>query len=307
LVRFNRPWVHFIALGLLLFYLQLTLFPAPKPVVGPLGEGRLQALQQAWVTSTGQLPTAEQQARLTAAELDKDMLFQRAIGLDLHLQDVVVYQTLLRAMSFLRLAEGKTEAEIYTSALDMRLHLSDVVVKRRLISVMEKMLLTADPPQPIGEQELLTEFEARREELRRPPRFSIEHLYFKPEDSAKVEAAVAAIAAGDLMPVETRGMGSSFLPGYRFSRQTPPQLARHFGADFAANLQAADPQPARWHGPLRSAYGLHYVWVSAIEPARDATLDEVRRQLRRDLEYRAKAAALQAGIAALRKAYEVRL
>ena len=100
-------------------------------------------------------------------------------------------------------------------------------------------------------------------------------------------------------------MSSPFLPGYQFMRQTPDQLARHFGAAFVKNLQQLDPQPGAWRGPVRSTYGLHYVWVSELEPERDATPEEVRGQLLRDLESRAKAAALQESIAAMRENYEV--
>jgi hypothetical protein len=107
LSRLNRPWLHFIVLGSLLFYLQGVLFPEPKPVIGPLGEARLEALQQQWFASTGRLPKDEQMARMVAAELDRDMLFQRAIELELHLYDTVVYQRLLRNMRFLQLAEGE--------------------------------------------------------------------------------------------------------------------------------------------------------------------------------------------------------
>ena len=64
-------------IGALLFYLQGKLFPEPKPVIGPLGEARIEALQQQWFASVGRLPTAEQQARMVRAELDRDMLFRR--------------------------------------------------------------------------------------------------------------------------------------------------------------------------------------------------------------------------------------
>jgi hypothetical protein len=52
---------------------------------------------------------------------------------------------------------------------------------------------------------------------------------------------------------------------------------------------------------------LHYVWVTALEPARDAQLEEVERQLRRDLESRARSQALQSATASLRADYTVRL
>ena len=51
----NRPWVHFIVLGSLLYYLQGVFFPQPKPVIGPLNDARIEALQQQWFASTGRL------------------------------------------------------------------------------------------------------------------------------------------------------------------------------------------------------------------------------------------------------------
>ena len=307
LARLNRPWMHFIVLGALLYYLQGVFFPEPKPVVGPINESRLEALQQQWFSSTGRMPTAEQQARMVAAELDRDMLFQRAIELELYLYDTVVYQRLLRNMRFLNMGEGKTDQELYEQALEMRLHLGDEVVKRRLIQVMEQLMLAANPPARVTEEALAAEFDKRREELRRPPRYSIEHLYFNRDREGEIDAVIGKIQEQQLSAQEAREMSSPFLPGYRFTRQSPDQLARHFGAAFVRNLEETDPQAGTWRGPVRSTYGLHYVWVSEVEPERDATLEEVRGLLLRDLESRARTAALRESIAALRERYEVRL
>ena len=305
LARLNRPWMHFIVLGCLLYYLQGVLFPEPKPVLGPLDGARLETLRQQWFASTGRLPTPEQLDRMVNAELDRDMLFQRALSLDIHLYDTVVYQRLLRNIGFLQLGEGKTQQEQFEQALEMRLHLGDEVVKRRLIQVMEQLMLSFNPPKQPTEEEIVAEFEARREELRRPPKFSIEHIYFNAEREAEADAAVAAITAQQLGPEAALEFSSPFLPGYRFTRQSPDQLARHFGSAFVTNLEQADPRPGSWVGPIRSTYGLHYVWVSEMEAGRDATLEEVRGQLLRDLESRATAAALQESIDAMREDYEV--
>jgi hypothetical protein len=302
----KRPWLHFIVLGSLLFYLQGVVFPEPKPMLGPLSEARMEALQQQWFASVGRLPTPEQTARMVEAELDRDMLFQRALELKLHLYDTVVYQRLLLNMRFLQMGEEKTEEELYKQALDMRMHLGDEVIKRRMIQVMEQLLLAANPPHEPTEEEIVAEFEQRREELRRAPRYSIEHIYFNREREAEAESVIAKINEQKLTPTQARELSSPFLPGYQFTAQTPDQLARHFGGSFVENLQKFDPQPGQWVGPVRSTYGLHYVWVSALEPARDATLDEVRLQLLRDLESRAKEAALRNSINAMRQNYEIR-
>ena len=87
---------------------------------------------------------------------------------------------------------------------------------------------------------------------------------------------IAKIEAEQLDASTARQYSSPFLPGYRFSRQSPDQLARHFGAAFVLNLQQAQPVAGQWSGPIQSTYGKHYVFVSDIEPARDATLDGQR-------------------------------
>ena len=306
LARLNKPWLHFIVLGIVFYKLQSTIFPEPKPSVGPLNEARLEALQQQWFATTGRLPSATQKARMIAAELDRDMLFQRALELNLHLYDTVVYQRLVRNMHFLQMGEGKSERELYEEALDMRLHLGDEVVKRRLIQIMEQLLLAGNPPAQPTEEQILAEFAARSEELRRPTRYSLEHLYFNRDREPEVESVIATVQQENLTAQDARRLSSPFLPGYEFRRQTPDQLARHFGAGFVLNLETAGPRPGEWTGPIRSTYGLHYVWVSAIEPEREAQLEEVRLQLRRDLESRARSAALQWAIETLRAHYEVR-
>ena len=225
---------------------------------------------------------------------------------ELHLYDTVIYQRLLRNMRFLGLGEDMSDDEAYEMALDMRLHLGDEVVKRRLIQVMEQLMLAANPPAPPTEAAIAAEFEARREELRRPPRYTIEHIYFNREREDAVESVINTIQREQLDVAAARQFSSPFLPGYRFSSQTPDQLARHFGAAFVLNLQQANPSAGAWVGPVRSTYGLHYVWVEALEPAREATLEEVRAQLVRDLEARARAEALQDSIDSLREMYEVR-
>jgi hypothetical protein len=305
LARLNRPWLHFIVLGIVLFKVQALLFPEPKPVIGPINGARLEALQQQWFSTAGRLPTESQRARIIAAELDRDMLFQRALELNLHLYDTVVYQRLVRNMNFLQMGEGKTEGELYEQALDMRLHLGDEVVKRRLIQVMEQLLLASSPPAEPTLALIEAEFAVRKEELRRPPRYSIEHIYFAREREGDVESVIEKIHSENLDAREARRLSSPFLPGYVFRRQTPDQLARHFGASFVANLEQANPIAQQWTGPIQSTYGLHYVWVSDIEAAREAELEEVRLQLTRDLESRARTQALQSSIEALRDDYEV--
>lgn len=39
------------------------------------------------------------------------------------------------------------------------------------------------------------------------------------------------------------------------------------------------PSGDRWAGPVKSGYGLHLVYISNFDPARDPSLDEVRQRV----------------------------
>ena len=301
----SRPWLHFLVLGSCLFFFQRWLNPPPLPVVGPLAESRVEGLKRQWFSTTGRLPADAQLQAMIVAELDREILFREALDLDIHLYDPVVRQRLIRNMHFLRLGEDKTEEELYKQALRMELHLGDEVVKRRLIQVMEQLLLSRYPPPVPTAQDIAAAFEQRREELRRPPRYSIEHLFFHRDRTAEATAVRERIEAEGLSATEAREFSSPFLPGYRFLAQSPAQLARNFGAGFVLNFETAGPAAGQWLGPVESTYGLHLVWVEAVELARDARLDEVEAQLQRDLELERRRTALREAVAGLRKNYEV--
>ena len=282
LARLNRPWVHFVAIGVLLFWLQGKLFPEPKPVVGPLAKERIEALQQQWFSSVGRPPSEEQLQRMIDAELDRDMMFQRAVEMDMHLYDPVVYQRLLRNMHFLRLGEGKSEEELYEQALEMRLHLGDEVVKRRLIQVMEQVMLASNPPAQPTEEQVAAEFAARKEELRRPPRYSIEHIYFNRDRRgeaalADAERLRARLAAGE-EGLDLAELGDRLpLPG-KYSNVPADKVARRFGSTFAERL--ADLPVDRWAGPIESGYGWHLVQVDSRTSERVPHFDAITAEVR---------------------------
>lgn len=303
----NRPWLHFLALGAILFLLSGWLNPPPLPVVGPLSAARVETLQNQWFSITGREVDPPQLERMVRAELDRDMLFQEALRLELHLYDNVVHQRLIRNMRFLRLGEGKSDQELYRQALRMELHMGDEVVKRRLIQVMEQLLTARNGISEPAEDEIRRRFEQSTAELRRPTRYSFEHVFLSRERAGQADAVMKQIKAQKWTAQQARQLSSPFLPGYRFRALSPQQVARHFGAEFANGLEQIQPQAGSWLGPLHSTYGLHLVWMDEVEPARDARLDEVREQLARDLLRENRRQALQDATAWLRQRYEVLL
>lgn len=305
LKKINRPWLHFLVLGSALFLFMRWLNPPPVPVVGPLSDSRIEGLQKQWFSTAGRPASPGQLQGMVRAELDRDMLFQEALRMELHLFDSVVQQRLIKNMRFLRMGEGKTDDELYKQALRMELHLGDEVVKRRLIQAMEQLLLARTRVQVPSEEAIEQRFIEQREQLKRPPRYSFEHVFLTRDRATEADSVLAQILEQQLSPGEARQLSSPFLPGYSFRGMSPQQVARHFGAAFVLNLEQAQPQSQSWLGPLESTYGLHLVWMEQVEEARDARLEEVREQIARDLLLEGRNQALREGIANVREHYEV--
>jgi hypothetical protein len=304
--RLNRPWLHFLIVGVVFYQVQAIVFPEPKTVIGPLSESVHNALQQQWLTRFGNLPTAKQKTKMIADELDRDLLFQRALELHLHLHDSIIFDQLIRNMRFLDADTEKTSTELFQVALDMRLHLGDEVVKRRLIEKMKQRLLTINPPIEVTETQIAAEFIARKHEFYRSPRYSFAHVFINPQRKAELDPVIKTIQDQRLTARAARYLSSPFMSGYEFQAQTTEQLTRNFGVLFISDLTKLGPVVGQWYGPIRSSFGWHYIWISAIEQGRDARLDEVTRQLRYSLEVSARERALQTAMAALRSEYEVR-
>lgn len=311
--KLNRPWLHFMVLGLVFYAVQATLLPAPKTVVGPLSAGQVSALQTQWETSTGSQPTPKQLQGLVNVALDQAMLLQHALALNFHLYDGIVYQRLIRNMDFLQLSEGQSEAERFDQAIALQMHLDDEVVKRRLIQLVEQQLALARPALVPTADEISAEFERRQAVLVQPPTYSFEHVFFGPARAPAVAVIAASILDAGLDVEAARALGAPFLQGHQFLGQTPDQLQRNFGHDFVAGLEQAqreaaatvNPNAGYWLGPIASAYGLHLVWLTNHEAARNLRLPEVAGQLRHDLGYAAQKRSLACAIAALRKGYIV--
>ena len=125
------------------------------------------------------------------------------------------------------------------------------------------------------------------------------------ERADEAPALLARFREAGLAPDAALEFSSPFLPGYRFVGLSADQLARQFGAAFVLNLRQAQPETGQWAGPVQSTYGSHLVWLEAFEPERPLELEEVSRQLRRDLEHRKRQQALAEAVAAVREDYEV--
>lgn len=176
---------------------------------------------------------------------------------------------------------------LYREARRLGLDRGDLIIRRRLIQKMEFLIDDLAAPAPPTEAELQAWLAAHADRYRRPRRVTIEHVYFSRDRRGEAAEADARRALAD----PEGAAGDPYLGGRVLRGRTESDLARELGGAFAAAV--VDLEPGRWHGPIPSAYGLHLVRVTAVEPARAATLDEVRARVEADLREarRAEAAA----------------
>ena len=284
---------------------QDALFPAPKPILGPVSDAQLDALRTNFEASNGAPPNPDEERVLVEWALDRDMLLQRAIDLELHLTDAVIRERLIRNMQFLGLDEDRTSDELFETALAMRLHLEDTACKRRLVEQVKQQLVAANPFPAPTQQEVYAEFEQRRADLTRPLAGFI-HVYFPFDKAGEVDRVKEAVAGQPISPTHARHLGTPFKMGHHFTRLKPEQLDLFFGRAFADELLNPSLKPGAWYGPLRSTHGLHLVWLDAIEASPVQTADDVYEKLERDLTVKARGAALEEALKQLRLQYEVR-
>lgn len=181
--------------------------------------------------------------------------------------------------------------EAYKRGLD-----KDPRSRRNLILKMRGLALSElrDPT----DQELRDHFESNRERFRRPPTLSLDHVYYRAPESIPA-GLLAELRAG--RPHDALGED---LPSLRRrGRHTASQLAAALGPEAAREVLGLE--EARWHGPVESRQGLHFVRVVERRPAEDARFEDVEAYLAQDWSLAQARRAVEAEVEEVRDGYEI--
>ena len=300
---------QFVFAGVVLFILNLWLFPEPKPQLGPPNPERVQlqaeALQQLQQTQL----TDQQIERIKQRELREELLFVEAIERGVINQDLVVQRRLIRNMRFMSPEREATDEELLSEAWELRLHLADEVVRRRTVQVMETLIVATQPPHTATDAELLTEYNNRISEFEEPERLGFAHVFLRPDAPDERAENLMSAVKKRITPDEARSSSDVFLAGYRFRNVSLLDISRQFGDQFALELaeilDSREITEETWLGPITSIFGQHWVWVESRRPGRVKTLDEVSVDLSRDLRRVAEDAAVEKWVEAQLASYEV--
>ena len=302
----RKPWLHFLLLGLMLFVVGQRLFPEPKPLLGPPNPERLSAMVENYTRFAPDGVSPALFERFIDTELRDELLFREALNRDLHYRDAAVEQRIIRNMRFLDTDTAASDRELIEQGYALRLHLTDEVIRRRMVQIMERLIVATRPnPAPSGEA-VATRYQQELDSWREPARYTFRHVFLSTERAAEMPGLMAQINAENLSPDAARLLGAPFLSGYAFRRQSPEQMTRVFGAEFAEQVSAIEVQAGAWIGPVSSVFGQHYVYIEAFEPSRTLELDEVSVRIERDLVREGEEQAVVDWVEEAMSGYEVR-
>jgi len=270
----RSPLLHFLAGGAAVFALVRTASPpaygarAEPLVVSAADVERLRADYQ---RESGLDATADDETALIDKAIDEELLLREALarGLqhDRSIRNWLIEQ--MRVLSDGAPAELDDEA-LHARALELGLDRTDVVVRRLLVQKMRLLAARLDE-QPPSDAALAAFYAAHAGDYRPPGRVTFRHVFFAARAGGDPFAAASAatgrpMTAGDAFPVPPRVVGYSHA-----------QIAKLFGADFAAAVETLE--PGAWRGPVASPYGAHLVWVESREAGATPPLDAVRGRL----------------------------
>ena len=265
----REPLLHFFVLGLLLFVLYSSLSDQSGRGADEIvvDEARVAGLVAAFEATWRRQPTDEELQGAIDAYIREEILYREGVAAGFDLNDPVIRRRVAQKMSFI--ADG----------------------------------MVPETPDEAAMQEWLSD---NRDDYQIPSRFTFSQVYIDPQRHLEDLQAVLQKTRADLdSGTDPKLLGDSTLLLSELASVSSVEVARNFGSEFAAALEQTE--TGGWQGPVRSGYGLHFVYIDEYEPAREATLYEVRDAVARDLLSEQSRQINEAFYEALRERYVVRI
>jgi PPIC-type PPIASE domain len=195
------------------------------------------------------------------------------------------------------------EEILYREGLAMGLDRDDPIVRRRVGQKVE-FIVDGMTPAPPTIKELQAWLDTHADRYALPALHSLRQVYFDPSRhverlQADVAAALERLREGEPVAGDATLLPQALEAAHRL------EVERNFGGDFATAIESLP--VGGWQGPLRSEFGLHLVEVTVRVPGRNATLEEARSAVERDLLHARAEQASDAYYQRLRANYRVRI
>jgi PPIC-type PPIASE domain len=180
--------------------------------------------------------------------------------------------------------EHLREEVYYREATALGLDKDDIIIRRRLRQKLEFISEDVAAQVESTDEQLRAYLKANPEAFRVEPRFAFRQVYLNPErrrESLAHDAVQLLVQLNQTgAKADTSSLGDSFLLEHDFDAIAASEVAKQFGAKFAAQLNEL--QPGQWQGPVESGYGVHLVYITERTTGRVPALEEIRDTVRRE-------------------------
>jgi hypothetical protein len=173
----------------------------------------------------------------------------------------------------------------YREGMKMGLDQDDTIIRRRIRQKLDFIADDLGSQIEPTEEQLKTFLNENPDSYRIDPRITFQQVFLDPERHAEnLQDGVAKLleTLKSDPKADAEQLGDRTLLEYQNVDQSTREVANNFGAQFAEEIVKLPLQ--LWQGPIRSAYGIHIVYISARTDKRLPSLDEVRGIVRRDWE-----------------------
>ncbi|TLU65118.1 peptidyl-prolyl cis-trans isomerase [Thalassotalea litorea] len=201
----------------------------------------------------------------------------------LHQRFVKVWQRTPTQEEMDKLINNYVMDEIYArEARGLGLDVNDGVIRKRLRQKMEFMMQDITSAQPPDAQELARFFKENQNKYREPNAYSFQQVFISDDSPEKI----INVWVGQQQKRINKGLepeGASSLLPKSLQSQSLSIVARLFGNEFAKALSV---QPIeQWSGPIRSGYGLHFIYISDIQHGSLPKLSQIEDNVLADWRY----------------------
>ena len=176
------------------------------------------------------------------------------------------------------LIDDYVKEEIYVrEALALGLDKDDTVIRRRLRLKMEFMNDAGVDALTPTDVDLEAYLNAHPAEFEIDPTIAFQQVFLSPDrhgDKIDRDAGSVLESLRTGAAVDPAALGDATLLPYELPLTGKSAISQTFGSEFAEAICNLD--PGQWTGPVKSAFGLHIVYVSERKAGRLPQLSEVR-------------------------------
>ena len=176
------------------------------------------------------------------------------------------------------------EEIFYREALRLGLDREDTIVRRRLVQKLEFLAQEVDES-AITPAEVSNFYAANLADYTLPKRYSLSQIYIA--EAGKSADIKIQLEAG----ADWQTLGQSSLLPRRMIRKSAREITSTFGVEFTDNI--VDLSPEKWHGPVSSTFGFHFVRLDAVVSSEVTPLAHVERQVLSDMLHQKREESLE--------------